>query len=69
MPKTTQRRPKRYVAKKTKRRPICAISGCQNRAQSADSPHCCFHQPMLPVLTIDKRVEAQLAAPAAKGAA
>jgi hypothetical protein len=37
--------PKRYEAKKQKRRPQCAIPGCLNPAQSADSPHCRFHQP------------------------
>jgi len=43
------RGPKRYDAKKTKRRPKCAIPGCPHRAQSVDSPHCSFHQPMLPM--------------------
>jgi hypothetical protein len=44
-PRTQAGRPKRYEAKKQKRRPECAIPGCLNPAQSIDSPHCAFHQP------------------------
>ena len=45
-PRILASRPKRYEAKKQKRRPRCAIPGCLNPAQSLDSPHCAFHQPM-----------------------
>jgi hypothetical protein len=45
-PRTQAGGPRRYEAKKQKRRPRCAIPGCLNPAQSVDSPHCAFHQPM-----------------------